>query len=100
MPPLPQGFAERYAADNSQNRQNTGWMTKDDLLKLARQFRQATLDVLDAMDDEELARPAPQAFRQIVATNAGMFAFIAIHSVQHSGQITPLRRLLGKPYAF
>lgn len=100
MPPLPPGFGERYDVKNSQSQETTGWLDKATLLDLAAQQRAGTLQILDELPDADLEKPGPEHLRGIAPTNAAMFILVAGHWLNHSGQWTAVRRLLGKPHAF
>src|SRR5688500_20113404 len=54
MPPLPPGFNDRYNPKNAGSDEKTGWLGKDELLKLAAEQRAGTLTVLDQLTDAEL----------------------------------------------
>jgi hypothetical protein len=100
MPPLPAGFNDRYNPKNAGSDEKTGWLSKDELLKLAAEQRAGTLKVLEQLTDAELELPGPEMLRMIAPTNAGMILLVASHWSNHSGQWTAVRRLLGKPIAF
>jgi hypothetical protein len=100
MPALPAGFAERYDPKRSQIEDLTGWVVKDELLRLMREQRAGTLRALEATTDAELAAPGPEFIQSIVQTNAGIFELVAAHWQNHTGQWSVVRRKLGKPHAF
>jgi uncharacterized damage-inducible protein DinB len=100
MPPLPAGFDDRYSNKNAGSQEKTGWLGNAELLKLAAEQRAGTLKVLDQLSDAELDKPAPEMVRMIAPTNAALLLLVAGHWMNHSGQWTAVRRLLGKPIAF
>jgi hypothetical protein len=59
MAPLPQGLAEKYDPKRAQV-EASDWLSKDELLRLAREQRAGTLRVLDAMTDAELGARGPR----------------------------------------
>lgn len=100
MPALPEGFAQQHSKETAASEDTSGFLTKDQYLKLLDQQRQGILAVLDSVTDEDLRREAPEAWRSLTPTMADVLGLAASHEVMHGGQLTPLRRKLGKPVVF
>lgn len=100
MPPLPDGFSERYTKDTSKRNDGSAFHTKDVYLRLIEQQRAGTLAALDKTSDADLERPAPEQIREYCPTVGATFALQATHWMMHSGQWVVVRRKLGRPPLF
>jgi len=100
MPPLPDGFAGKYDKETSKSDDAAAFSSKEEYLKLRDEQRAATLKALEGLSDEDLARPAPEAFAQIAKTVDGIFSMQANHWTMHAGQWAVIRRQLGRPPLF
>lgn len=95
LPELPEGFTQRFSREGDAPGANDfGDVTK--LLPLFRESRMAfvnaTLAVNQSTLDRPLEKPSPR-----YSTNGEMVAFMAHHTAMHAGQITMIRRALGRP---
>lgn len=99
MPELPAGFAEKYTKETA-SRDDAPTVSKSEYLRLLDEQRQGTLKVLDMLSDAELEAPCFERMRAFATNNAGLLQLVAEHEVMHLGQISVLRRVLGKPHAF
>jgi len=100
MPPLPEGFADKYTKETSQSDDAAHFHTKSEYLQLMKQQREATLKLLDQLSDEDLDAPAPEQYRAHFPTVGAIMTLQAAHTLMHAGQWTVLRRKLGKPVLF
>jgi uncharacterized damage-inducible protein DinB len=100
MPALPDGFKEKHSKETASNDNAADFLTKDEYLKMLEVQRQGILAVLDGMTDEEFDKPAPEGWQRIAPTLGDVLGLAASHEMMHSGQLTPLRRKLGKPVVF
>ncbi len=99
-PELPEGFAEKYARDHTDEDDPAKFHTKAEYLELFEKVRAATVEALDGVTEEDLdaANPHPdENFRQMFPTIGSMFVLTAAHPMMHAGQFVPVRRKLGKP---
>lgn len=94
MPPLPDGFAERYAKENAGSDDPSQFLTKEQLLSVFREQRAATLRALSTVTDEELDRPSGVPYAPTVAA---LFSMQGTHWVMHAGQWAVIRRQCGRP---
>lgn len=97
MPPLPEGFAERYTKETAKTDNPAAFDSKKVLMSAFRAQREATLKVLDAFDPNDFDKPtgvdyAPNA--------ASMFSMQGSHYIMHAGQWAVIRRQLGRSPLF
>ncbi|MBX3443435.1 MAG: DinB family protein [Planctomyces sp.] len=100
MPPLPQGFAERYAKDKAASDNPADFASKAELLRVYREQREAMLTALGEQSDEALDKVSPEAFRSYAPTLGAVFALQGSHWLMHCGQWAVVRRQLGRPPLF
>ena len=100
MPPLPDGFAEKYTKETSTLDDAGAFHTKAEYLKLMDEQRAGTLAALDNLSDDDLDKPAPEALAPIAANVGGVFSMQPTHWTMHSGQWAVLRRKLGRAPLF
>jgi len=97
LPPLPEGFTERYSKENAAKDDAAAFDTKDQLLQMFGERRQLVDQVLAGMSDSELDQPSPEAFRQRFPNVGAVLTLVGMHPTLHAGQWVVLRRMLGKP---
>ena len=95
--PLPEGFREAHAKENTGSDDPAQFRTKQEYLDLYHRVREQTLKVLDTMTDDDLAAAGPEAFRNVFPRVLDMFNLIGTHPLMHAGQFAVVRRQLGKP---
>jgi uncharacterized damage-inducible protein DinB len=100
MPPLPEGFGERYTAQTAALDDPAAFASKAEYLRLRGEQRAATLAVLDRITDEDLDRPAPEAFRHFLGTVGDLLMMQGLHGLMHAGQWAVARRKLGRKPLF
>lgn len=95
LPALPDGFEQRFARDD------TAPFACDfgdpaALLPLFDQHRQRLIDAVKSAPPQQLAEPVEKPHP--LFKNTGEVAhFMAIHTTMHAGQVTIIRRSLGRP---
>jgi hypothetical protein len=92
---LPPGFVEQHSKDTANS--DSGFMTKDEYLKLFNTARAATLATVDGLSDADLDKDSGW---QMAPTVGKVLLFIGSHDMMHAGQFTVVRRKLGKPVLF
>ena len=100
MPPLPDGFTEKYTKETSKVDDPDFFHSKDELLQLFEQQRSATLAALDGLTDDDLDNPSPEAMQGYAPNWATAFVMQDAHWVMHAGQWAVIRRQLGRPPLF
>jgi hypothetical protein len=99
-PRLPAGFLEVYGKFNSRSDDPTQFHSKREFLELYDQQRNATLEILRSLSENELDAPGPEKMRSYAPTIGAAIMMHASHELMHAGQFTVLRRKLGKPVVF
>ncbi len=99
-PPLPDGFKENHSKETSKSDDRSKFLSKSQYLELYQKQRAATLQALDKWPEADLDKEAPEFIRQLIPTVGRLFALQGLHQMWHIGQITSLRRHLGKPVKF
>ena len=99
-PELPAGFDKAHSKENAESESRDGFLSKSEYLALYQKQRDATLKALASQSDADLDKPGPEAMRQICPTVGSVFALQSFHQAWHMGQLTVLRRQLGKPVVF
>ena len=100
MPGLPDSFVESYTPETSKSDNRSTFLKKQDYLDLMAQQRTATLAALEAANEADLDKPAPESMREYAPTIGVVFNMIGVHLMMHAAQFVPVRRKLGKPVLF
>lgn len=100
MPPLPEGFADKYTKETASSDDPTAFDSKEELIRIADEQDAAINAIVDGLSDEELEKPMPEKFQRFGPTVAHLFAFLPSHWTMHAGQWAIIRRTLGKPPLF
>jgi uncharacterized damage-inducible protein DinB len=98
--PLPPGFAEKHKKEMVGNDSPGAFLKKQEYLDLLDKVRAGTLAALNSMSDADLAKPTTGSMKDFAPNNGSMFLLVANHVMMHGGQLTVLRRKLGKPILF
>ncbi len=96
-PELPAGFKEKHSKENVTSDNPKDFCTKQQYLDLIDKVHAASAKTLNAQNDADLDKPAPEKFRQWFPTAGQVWVLIATHQLMHAGQFVPVRRALGKP---
>ena len=94
MPPLPDGFDEKYTKETASQDDPSFFHSKDEYLKLASEQREATKAALDKLSDEDLDKPVPESLQQVSPNVGGIFSMQPTHWLMHAGQWAVTRRKL------
>jgi hypothetical protein len=97
MPPLPAGFAEKYTKEMATSDDPNVFASKEELLRVYKEQRAATLAALDKLPEDKLDAPSGMDF---VPTVGGIFALQGSHWLMHAGQWAVVRRQLGRKPLF
>lgn len=97
-PELPGGFAENHGKGKAGD--TAGFLTKQQYQDVHQKQRRATLAALEQCPESDFDKEGPEFIRQIAPTVGALFALQANHQMWHVGQLTSLRRHLGKPVKF
>ena len=96
LPPLPDGFAEKYSKDHSKSDDASAFCSKAELMDVFQKQRQAILGELAKLSDADLDQPAPEAMQSYAPTWGAAFNMIGSHWMMHVGQWVVVRRILGR----
>ncbi len=97
-PPLPEGFAEAHPRDPAKA-DPSKFPARDEYLKLWDAQNQATLALIDKLDESQLAAEAPERMKRMCKTVAETIGFMGGHTLMHVGQFVCVRRKAGRPVA-
>ena len=100
LPDLPEGFNDRYSKEQAASDDASAFDSKEELMRLYRQQRDATLAALDNLDESALENEAPESMRSYAPTVATAFIMQDTHWMMHAGQWAVARRNLGRPPLF
>ena len=95
LPPLPEGFEARFGRDEvAAGAQAFGDTTI--LRPLLAQHRRLLISALRELTPDQLDKPLPNPTTR-AGTVGEVIHFMALHMTLHTGQISTIRRSLGKP---
>ena len=97
MPPLPDGFPERYTKETAASDDPSVFDTKADLLKTFEAQRAGTLAALEKTDEADFSRETGVEYAPTVGA---MFELQGSHWLMHAGQWAVIRRMLGRAPLF
>jgi uncharacterized damage-inducible protein DinB len=95
VPPLPEGFEKRFARD-AEAPKAEAFGDVSILLPLFNQHRQLLIDTVKGMPVEKLEQPLEKP-HPMFGNIWSVVNFMALHVSMHAGQITIIRRSLGRP---
>ncbi len=98
--PLPAGWSDRFGKAMAASDEAANFLTKAEVLAQFEKTRAATIAWARSLSPQELAQPAPERIRHLAPTLADLAAFIPVHTTLHLGQVSVIRRVLGKPVLF
>jgi hypothetical protein len=99
-PQLPPGFADNHSKEAAAKTGRDGFCTKGDYVTLFNEFRAATIAEVGKLSDADLKQPTKGQMAQMFPTLCDVIMLVSNHTLLHGGQITTVRRLLGKPVLF
>jgi len=97
MPPLPAGFAEKYAKETASSDDAARFASKEQLVALAKEQRAATIAAMEKLADADLDRETGIHYAPTVGA---LFSLQGSHYLMHAGQWAVVRRQLGRPPLF
>jgi len=97
LPPLPDGYEQRFAFGEASKSADYGDLStlRDTFRAHHERFAQLAATIPADRLDAPLAKPHP-----LFATVGQMLAFVPVHVAMHAGQISTIRRTLGRPALF
>ena len=97
---LPAGFAESHSKEAAACDDPKKFATKAVYMDLTEKVKAASLAAIDAVPDNKLEDPSPEAMRDYAPNTAAVLTLLGTHWLMHSGQFVAVRRKLGKPALF
>lgn len=94
-PPLPEGFDKRFARDETAPKQ-ADYGDTSGLMKLFDQQREVTIEKVCQFNNEQLIVPLLKPHPRF-STLGEAAIFCSLHLQTHAGQISMIRRSLGRP---
>src|SRR5437762_1298471 len=95
LPALPEGFEKRFSRDEGCP-QAGDFGDVSGLLQLFNQHRQRLIDAVKRATPEQLNKPLEKP-HPMFSTPGELALFMSSHTAMHAGQITIIRRSLGRP---
>lgn len=99
-PELPAGFAEAHGKERAASSEAAGWLTRTGYEALFRATREATLSGLARLADAALDKPTENRLKAKASAHGDLLALLSQHDAMHGGQLSVIRRHLGKPVLF
>jgi hypothetical protein len=99
-PSLPPGFKEQHDKATAAVEPPKGFLKKDEYLRLFGQVREITLAAVDKLTDADLDKPTMGMMAKWAPTLGALLLLTSNHVLMHLGQVTTVRRKLGKPVLF
>ena len=88
-------FNERFGTGSQPVGDPAAYPPVPDVLEFMRERRRTLLEVLEGLDDVDLATPAAKSVSNLLPDYAAVFQMAIWHEGLHSGQISVTRRALG-----
>ncbi|MDB5341488.1 MAG: DinB superfamily protein [Planctomycetaceae bacterium] len=99
-PEFPEGFTETHGGSNARENSAERFLSQRDYLEWFERVRSITIDAVSRLSDADLDRPAPGAVAGFAPTLGAVLLLISNHTLMHGGQVSVVRRILGKPVLF
>ncbi len=91
------GYQEKFGMGSRPTSSVEDYPPVDEVLAFMRERREAVLEALAGLSDEDLAKPCPEGSPGFMTDTASAFEAIVWHEAMHAGQVTVARRQLGHP---
>ena len=96
LPPLPDGFEQRFAREGDAPKASE-YGDVSILLPLFNQHRQRLIDAVKTLTPDDLAKPLDKPHPRFATVGEYLNYLGGAHVAMHAGQITIIRRSLGRP---
>ena len=100
FPTLPPGFKEQHDKATAAMEPPKGFATKEQYMGLFGQLREAVIAAVDKLSDADLSKPTSGQMAKFAPTVGELLILCSNHVLMHLGQVTVVRRKLGKPILF
>jgi uncharacterized damage-inducible protein DinB len=99
-PALPEGFEDVHTAAGAGSDGGPGFLTLSGYRDLMKSMRATLLKAVDAMTEADLQKPTEGRIAMIAPTVGKLLILNGNHNAFHTGQLSVIRRKLGKPVKF
>src|SRR5688572_955972 len=95
LPELPEGFEKRFSRDEGcPQAEQFGDVTA--IVPVFDEHRRRLIEAVKAMSPEQMDKPLDKP-HSIFGTVGEMLTFMSLHATMHAGQVSTIRRSLGRP---
>jgi hypothetical protein len=96
LPPLPEGFETRIPREATAAARASDFGDVTQLVPIFKQHRAMLVEAVKRATPEQLGKPLDKP-HPLFSTIGGSVNFMGVHVAMHSGQISTIRRTLGRP---
>lgn len=96
-PELSDEFRAAYSNENSRSDDPADFLDREALAREQLRIRTYTFETLEGLSEEQLVGPTPPVLDYLGPTVASVFTGEIVHWMMHIGQLTVIRKRLGKP---
>lgn len=100
LPPLPEGFMEKYSKETSSVDDPAQFHSKEEYLALYKSQTEAIKAALNNLAESDLDKSSPESMQGYAPTVGSAFVMIGGHWIMHAGQWAVIRRQLGREPLF
>ena len=90
VPQISDDFIKEHSFDNTPETKNN--ISKEEYLSLYEKVREATLNFLSSLTNEDLDKPGPEYMKDYAPTIGSVLLLQGSHMLMHAGQIAVFRR--------
>lgn len=90
-------FESKFGMGSQPTNSPADYPPADEVLQHMRERRRTLLEILDRLNDEALAGSTPAGAPEFLPDLASVFEMAVWHEGMHSGQLSVVRRSMGKP---
>ena len=88
-------YREKFGMGSRPTANPADYPTPEEVLAFMRERREALLEVLSGLSEEDLAKPSPEGIPEFMPDVASIFEAAVWHEALHGGQVTVIRQAMG-----
>jgi hypothetical protein len=100
LPELPAGFRDRYTRETAASDDTGAFLKKAEYQALFNNQREASITAVEQLAEADLDRPTTGPVAKLAPTVGALLLLTSYHTTLHLGQVSVVRRKLGKPVLF
>jgi len=100
MPELPAGFEAAHGKETAGSDDPKAFLSRSEYIALLGGMREATIAEVSKLTEADLDRPTQGGLASFCPTLGNAIGLLGDHIMMHLGQVTVVRRKLGKPVLF